>query len=67
MRNMHAKFHEFIMHQDDDMNLSLIFEYMTIKILFKGFQINLFYIFLSLIIFLRILEVYMNFWNLKRK
>jgi hypothetical protein len=46
MRNMHAKFHEFIMHQDDDMNLSLIFEYMIIKILFKGFQINLFYIFL---------------------
>jgi hypothetical protein len=66
MRTMYVKFHEFSMHKNEDMNLSLysfsefcrmgqqeslIFEYLIIKILFKGFQRNLFYIFVSYILF----------------
>ncbi len=63
MRNLNDKFHEFNTHIKEDIDLSLfsfseictlgeyesrIFEYMTIKILFKGFQRNLFHIFVSL-------------------
>jgi hypothetical protein len=69
MRDEHAKFYEFSIHRKVDINLSLFlfyeictigeyesrrFEYMTIKVLFKGFEIYF-------IIFVRYILFSMNF------
>jgi hypothetical protein len=54
MRNMHAKCHEFSMHRNDDMNLSLFsfFEFCTLEEQeLRGFQPNLFLILYSCILF----------------
>jgi hypothetical protein len=66
MRDLHAKCHEFSMHRNEDMCLSLIsfseictivyfeswrFEYMRLLLRFKGFQTILFHIFVSYILF----------------
>jgi hypothetical protein len=54
MSNMHAKCHEFSMHRNDDMNLSLFsfFEFCTLEEQeLRGFQPNLFLIFHSCILF----------------